>query len=75
MNDKKHNSLADGSQGYPPILVFGELLALGQGTRIIENKNRSLKADIMLEQVLSILVPVPFKTHVLRRAYHDNNRR
>jgi len=63
VNDKKHNSHVDGSRVTPPLLVFGELIDLGQGTRIVKNKTRGLKANIVLEQVLSILVLVPFKAH------------
>jgi hypothetical protein len=63
VNDKKHNSRVDGSQSDPALLVFGELVGLGQGTRIIENKLSGLKANVVLEQVLPIFVLVPFKTH------------
>ncbi|HXR15614.1 MAG TPA: hypothetical protein VN777_05325 [Terriglobales bacterium] len=63
MNHKKHNPGVDGSQSYPPLLILGELIGAGQGTGIIENKSGRLEADIVLEQVSSILVFVPFKAH------------
>jgi hypothetical protein len=74
MNDKKHNSPVDGSQSDPPLLVFGKLVDLGQCTRVIENESRGLKANIVLKQILSILVLVPFKSHGRHRAHNNHSK-
>jgi hypothetical protein len=63
VNDEKDGIRTDRSKSDPTFFFACRLVTLRQSVGILENENSGLKADMVPEQVLAILILVPFKTH------------
>jgi hypothetical protein len=64
MNHHRNRSRTNSAEGNPAVFFVARFISPRQGIGIIKDKNCGLKANIMLEQVLPILVFVPFETHI-----------
>ena len=62
MHNQQNRTRTYRSHRYPSLLFKSEI-TLRNSVRIVENKNRRLKAHIVLAKVLPILLLVPFKSH------------
>jgi hypothetical protein len=69
MDNQHDRTRAHGTNRYPTLLAIEGVVALRNGVRIVENKNGSFKANVMLAQVLAVLVLVPCKLHSNTRQY------
>lgn len=63
MDHQEDRSRPNGSNRNPSLLVVERQVTLRDGEWIVEDKNGSLKTDIMLAKVPPVLVLVPFKSH------------
>ena len=64
MDHKEDRARADGPERIPPFfLAIMETVELCQSDGIVENLNRPVETDIMLDHVLAILRFVPFEVH------------
>src|SRR2546421_13044559 len=69
MHNQHDRTRAHGTNRYPTLLSIEGVVTLRDGVRIIENKDGSFKANVMLAQVLAVLVLVPCKLHSKTRQY------
>jgi len=63
VHDQQNRSLSYGSNRYPAFLVLERLITLSDGIGIVENKDCSLKTNIVFAKILPVLVLIPFKSH------------
>jgi hypothetical protein len=63
MDNQEYRARPYGSHRDPAFLLARLVVSLGQCVGIVENQNRSFKANIMLAEVYAVLVCVPFKSH------------
>jgi len=63
VNHKQHSTLTDRSKRDPAVLLTCPFIALRQSVRIIEYESGSFEPDIVFEQILSVLLSVPFEAH------------
>ena len=61
-NEEKHTR-CDGPQGVPSLLGLEGRIPFCQSVRVIEDKNCSLEADIVFQQIPSVLLFVPLEAH------------
>ncbi len=74
VNFQHDHSSADCPERDPAFFFVGRFVFQRQRIGIVKNENCGLKANIVLEQVLPILVFVPFETHGRVPAWNDNSR-
>jgi hypothetical protein len=63
VNHKQHSTLTNRSKRDPAFLLACPFIALRQSARIIEYESGSFEPDIVFEQILSVLLSVPFEAH------------
>jgi hypothetical protein len=66
MDDQQDRSRSYRADSYPALLILGVVVSPRNRVGIIENENGSLKANVVLAQVLAVLVLVPRKSHGTR---------
>jgi len=66
MDDQQDRSRSYRADGYPSLLIVCVVVSSRNRVRIIENENGSLKANVVLAQVLAVLILVPRKSHGTR---------
>jgi hypothetical protein len=66
MDDQQDRSWSYRADGDPALLIVRVVVSSRNRVGIIENENGSLKANVVLAQVLAVLVLVPRKSHGTR---------
>ncbi len=63
VSDQENRTRSDSSNRDPAFFVVEADVPLGDRVGIVENEQRSVKAHVMLAQILRVLVLIPFEEH------------
>jgi hypothetical protein len=63
VDDEEYRTGFDNAESFPSFLFVRRLVELGQRVGIVEGQSRRLEADVVLNQILPILILIPFETH------------